>query len=392
MIERSIKKEIKELLSYFPVVGMVGARQVGKTTLAKEILKELDKPSIYLDLELPEDLNKLTEPDLFLTQYQNYCVILDEVQRVPRLFPVLRSLIDQNRLPGRFFLLGSASPDLIRDASESLAGRIVYKQLAPLHLLEIHQEITLENHWLRGGFPDSLLAPLDKLSNTWRRSFVQSYVERDLALLGLNANPSIIRKFWTMLSHFHGNVWNAQSFARSLGVTSPTISRYLHFMEQAYLVFTLPSYNANVKKRLIKAPKVYIRDSGILHHLTGIQSIEQLYGNVLAGASWEGYVIEQIRNVLDDDKELYFYRTHEGTECDLVIVEGGYPKVAVEIKFTNAPKVSKGFYIAIEDLKTENNFVITPSSESYPLSENVRVCNLFSFLNKIRSWNELFKD
>jgi len=381
MIRRNIEEELKELLSYFPVLGLVGARQVGKTTLAKEILKDMEKPCLYLDLELPEDFNKLTEPDLFLNQYQDHCIVFDEVQRVPGLFPVLRSLIDQNRKPGRFFLLGSASPALIRDASESLAGRIVYRQLTPLLLKEVESTISFEKHWLRGGFPDSLLAPTDKLSNTWRRSFVQSYVERDLPLLGLNVDPILIRKFWTMLAHFHGNVWNAQNFGKSLGISGPTVNKYLNFMEQAFLIFSLPSYNANVKKRLVKSPKIYVRDSGMLHHLTGIQTLEQLHGNVIIGASWEGYVIEQIKSVLDEDKELCFYRTHEGTECDLLILEGGIPKVAIEIKFTSAPKVSKGFNIAIADLGTSNNFIITPKSADYPLSETIRVCSLASFIN-----------
>lgn len=380
MIERHINEELLELLAYFPAVGLIGARQVGKTTLAKSILKNLDKPGIYLDMELPGDLAKVTEPELFFDQYQNHCVVIDEIQRVPELYPVLRALIDQRREAGRFFLLGSASPTLIRDASESLAGRIIYKELSPLLLTEINESIDQNIHWLKGGYPDALLAPNDKLSLAWRRGFVQSYVERDLALLGLGADPLLLRKFWTMLAHFHGNIWNAQSFAKSLGITAPTVNRYLNFMEQAFLIYTLPSFSINIKKRLVKSPKLYLSDSGILHHLTGINSMDDLQGNVLLGASWEGYVIEQIKYMLDDDKEIYYYRTHEGTECDLLIVEGGQPKVAIEIKYTSSPKISKGFKIAIEDLKTTKNFIITPQSTDYSISDRVTVCNLYSFL------------
>ena len=382
MFKRYIRDDIKEMLLYFPALGLVGARQVGKTTLAKSIMEDLNKPSLYLDMELPEDFAKMTEPELFLNQYKEYCVVLDEVQRVSNLYPILRGLIDQYRQPGRFFLLGSASPELIRDASESLAGRIIYKQLSPLLLTEVNATVDQRTHWLRGGYPDALLAPNDKLSLAWRRSFVQSYVERDLGLLGLNADPMLIRKFWTMLSHFHGNIWNAQNFAKSLGITAPTVNRYLNFMEHAFLVYTLPSFSANVKKRLVKSPKIYLRDTGILHFLTGIQSMEHLHGNVLLGASWEGYVIEQIKSLLDEDKEVYYYRTHEGTECDLLIVEGGLPKTAIEIKYTSSPKVSKGFNIALDDLKTEKNFIITPQTADYPISDRITVCSLVSFLNK----------
>jgi uncharacterized protein len=216
---------------------------------------------------------------------------------------------------------------------------------------------------------------------TWRRGFVQSYVERDLALLGLAVDPQLLRKFWTMLAHFHGNIWNAQSFAKSLGVTAPTVNRYLNFMEQAFLIHKLSPFSINIKKRLVKSPKLYLTDTGILHHLTGIKSMEHLQGNVLLGASWEGYVIAQIRSLLDDDKETYYYRTHEGTESNLLIVEGGQPLAAIEIKYTSSPKISKGFNIAIDDLNTKKNFIITPQSADYLISQRVRVCSLSTFLN-----------
>lgn len=382
MIQRIITDELLELISYFPAVGLVGPRQVGKTTLSKFLTDKLNREIVYLDLELPSDLVKLKEPELFLNQYKEFCIVIDEVQRKPDLFPILRALIDQHRVPGRFMLLGSASPELIRDSSESLAGRISYKELTPLNRYEILDLPQAGKHWFRGGFPEALLAPSDILSKNWLRSFVQTYIERDLPMLGLQVSTVLIRRFWSMLTHLQGGIWNASTVANSLGVTAPTVRRYLDFMEQAYMVRRLPAYHTNAKKRLVKAPKVYIRDSGILHHLAGINDMDQLMGHPILGASWEGYVIEQISQLISSDIDLFFYRTHEGTECDLVLTYGGKPLACIEIKYTSSPRVSKGFRIAIEDMNSKHNFIITPASSDYLADKDIRVCNLIDFLTK----------
>ena len=380
MLYRSAQAEIIDLLAYFPAVGIIGPRQVGKTTLAKQIMQVVESDTLYLDLENEIDIARLSNPTLFLQSYQNVCVVIDEVQRLPLLFPMLRSLIDVHRVPGRFILLGSASPNLIRDSSESLAGRIAYQELYPLSLQELPGMNTFE-HWLRGGFPDSLLAPTDKLSFTWRRNFVRIYVERDLPALGLETNAINIRNFWQMLASFHGNLWNAQNFSRSLGVSAPTVNRYLDFMEQAFLIRRLPPWSRNSKKRLVKSPKIYVRDSGLLHLLNGLSTLPELQGSFAIGASWEGYGIEQTLALLQDKAEAYFYRTQQGTEADLVIAKGNQLLIAIEIKYTISPKLSKGFVIATEDLATLHNVIITPGSARFPLKENIEVCGIETWIS-----------
>ncbi|MEM6318674.1 MAG: ATP-binding protein [Bacteroidota bacterium] len=375
-ITRNDEKSILKLATFFPAVAVVGPRQVGKTSLVKAIRSQLTKPSIYLDLENPSDLAKLTNPSLFLTPYENYTVILDEVQKVPALFPVLRGIIDQNRQAGRFILLGSASPDLIRDISETLAGRIAYLELRPFALEEVSQQVDFRAHWLRGGFPEALLAPDDTLSNLWRQNFITTYLERDLPMLGLSANPILTRRLWQMTAHLSGQLLNKNTLGNSLGIHSTTVNNYLDFMEAAYLVRRLPPYYTNLKKRLVKTPKIYLRDTGILHQLIGIGSFADLSGHPIVGASWENYVVEQISAHLPDWADLYFYRTHDGTEADLVITKGGLPEILVEIKYTTTSKVSKGFYIAQADLRTKRHFVVCPVEEGYWLNEQVRVVGL----------------
>ena len=378
IISRSIEPTVLELLSYFPAVGIIGPRQVGKTTLVKQLMKRLSKATIYLDLENEGDLVRLTNPSAFLRPYQDSCVIIDEVQQMPSLFPLLRSLIDEHRVPGRFILLGSVSPRLIRDSSESLAGRIAYQELYPLSKEEVSplSEIDTLTHWLRGGFPDALLAPTERLSFTWRRNFVKTYVERDLPQLGLDSKAVNVDTFWRMLASFHGNLWNAQNFSRSLGASAPTVSRYLAFMEQAFLIRRLIPYSINLKKRLVKSPKVYVRDSGLLHFLNGLTDLSELQGSHTVGASWEGYVIEQTLALLQDRGEAYFYRTQQGTEADLVLAKGNHILVAIEIKYTISPKLSKGFIIATEDLKTPYNIIITLGDAQFPIAEDIEVCGI----------------
>ncbi len=329
-----------------------------------------------MDLENPDDLAKLTNPSLFLDPLSDQTVILDEVQKVPSLFPVLRSIIDRKRQPGRFILLGSASPELIRDSSESLAGRIAYLELNPFSLNEVKATTDWRTHWFRGGFPPSLLAPDDEFAKLWRQNFIKTYLERDLPMLGLKADPILTNRLWRMTAHLSGSLLNMESLSGSLGIHGSTVRQYLDFFESAYLIRRLQPYFTNLKKRLVKTPKIYVRDTGILHQLLGISTPYDLEGHPMLGASWETYVIEQIAALLPDWADLYFYRTHQGTEADLVITKGGMPEVLVEIKYSTAPKISKGFHIAQLDLVAKKQFIVCPIAEGYPLSENIRVIGL----------------
>jgi predicted AAA+ superfamily ATPase len=380
MIKRNITEEINELLSYFPVVGIVGSRQVGKTTLIKTISDILDKEVVYFDLENPADLSKLTEPLIYLKKLEHKCVILDEIQRASHLFPIMRSLIDQHRIPSRFIISGSASPDLIRDSSESLAGRIAYKELTPFNILEVNMDFNFEQHWLRGGYPLSLLAPSFKLSKVWLDNYIQTYIERDLPLLGLSVSPTTLRNLWSMLSHIHVNILNLNLLSKSLEITSPTLKKYIQFLAEAYLLRILQPFHFNIRKRIVKSPKIYIRDTGLLHSMLGIQSIEQLYGHPIIGHSWEGYVIEQLYPHCYSDFDMYFYRTHHGAECDLILTKANTPLFSIEIKYTAAPKVTKGLLNSISDLGTKKNYIICLTEEDYPIAENILVCNVSSFI------------
>lgn len=384
-IPRIAEAEVLKLAAYFPVVAVVGPRQVGKTSLVKAIRSKLEKPSVYLDLENPDDLAKLNNPSLFLDPLSDQTVILDEVQKLPSLFPVLRGVIDRDRKAGRFILLGSASPDLIRDTSESLAGRIAYHELKPFYWEEVRSLTDYRTHWLRGGFPPSLLAPSDEYARLWRQNFIKTYLERDLALLGLNADPVLTGRLWQMCAHLSGSLLNMESLSGSLGIHGTTVKKYLDFFESAYLIRRLSPYFINLKKRLVKTPKIYIRDTGILHQLLGIPSHFDLAGHPMLGASWETYVIEQIAAILPDWAEMYFYRTHQGTEADLVITKAGKPEILVEVKYTTTPKLSKGFHIAQNDLQTQKQFVICPVEKGFPLSEEVKVIGFNEFISLFES-------
>ncbi|MBL7893377.1 MAG: ATP-binding protein [Bacteroidia bacterium] len=382
MLKRKAEKQLVELMGYFPAVAIVGPRQVGKTTLAKMLIKKTKKPSIYLDLELSSDFSKLMDAQLFLEQHRDKCVIIDEVQRMPELFPLLRALIDKNRMPARFLLLGSASPDLIRDSSESLAGRIGYIELTPLNITEIKNRTNSDLLWLRGGFPDALLAPTASLWQKWVSNFVKTYIERDLPMLGMPASPILTQRLWAMLSHLHGQELNYSNLARSLEISVASVKTYVDFLEHAFLIRRLRPYSMNAKKRLVKTPKLYIRDSGLLHHQNAIYSYDDLYNNILIGNSWEGYVIEQVHQLLADDLKLFFYRTSDGSEIDLVFVKANTVVATAEIKHTSTPTLSRGNTISINDLKAKSNFIITKDSDDYFLKENVRVCSLKTFLEK----------
>lgn len=387
MIERNIQSELINLLKIFPAVALLGPRQVGKTTLTHELLKNSVKEVVYFDLENDDDLLRMGEPAFLFGQYEDACIVLDEVQRVPDLFRQLRPIIDQNRKPGRFILTGSASPALVKGVSESLAGRIAFAEMSPINLVEaLNDGITLEQHWFRGGFPTALTSKTDKEFILWAENFIRAYVERDLSLLfGVNLSEVLIRNFWYMLAANNGSIWTAENYARALGVSSTTIKRYLEFMEGAFMVKQLPAWYVNVGKRVVKAPKVYIRDSGLLHQLNRIKTSKELPLNLIVGTSWEGYVIEQIYQLKPKHLEMFYYRTHNGAECDLILVDGITPVVAIEIKYATLPSLSKGFYHVMEDLKIGKAFVINPIEKQYNLDSKTTVTGLAFFLKNILS-------
>ena len=360
----------------------MGPRQVGKTTLCKALTAELGIPAQYLDLESERDRRKLKDAYLFLKNYENHCVVLDEIQRMPGLFELLRGMIDEKRTPGRFLFLGSASPALLQQSSETLAGRIAYLELNPFNLLEVKSVQSQQAHWLRGGFPNSVLARSDEESMKWRTDFVRSYLERDLRALGLGADPMVVRRFWKMLAAWNGSIWKAESLASSLGISAVTVKKYLDFLENAFLLTVLPPWHGKIEKRLVKAPKVYVRDSGLLHALLQLDFFEELSAHPLLGMSWEGYAIEQIRQAVGERLSCHFYRTHHGAECDLVLAKGDTAVAAIEIKYSSAPDVTKGFYHSVADLDTRHNYVVIPSEEDYPHRADVQVTGLLPFLER----------
>ncbi len=382
MIKRIIQEELASLLKIFPAVALLGPRQVGKTTLVRNMLKNGLQEVVYFDLENDDDLMRMGEPAYLFSQYEDSCIVLDEIQRVPDLFRQLRPIIDENRKPGRFILTGSASPALVKGVSESLAGRIAFIEMSPINLLEaLNNGITQQHHWFRGGFPTALTSATDQAFSLWAENFIRAYIERDLSLLfGVNLSEVLIRNFWYMLAANNGGIWTAENYARALGVSSTTIKRYLEFMEGAFMVRQLPAWHVNVEKRVVKAPKVYIRDSGLLHQLNRVKSSRELPLNLIVGASWEGYVIEQIYQLKPRHLDLFYYRTHNGAECDLILVDGIIPVAAIEIKYATKPSLSKGFYNVMEDLKVKKAFIITTTEKQYNLDEKTTVTSLAFFL------------
>ncbi len=383
VIERSLSKDILLGLSYFPVVGIVGPRQVGKTTLAKQLMPLIARPSVYLDLELDADVEKLKNAQAYLQSHQDKCVVIDEIQLMPRLFSLLRALVDQDRVPARFLILGSASPSLIRESPQTLAGRIAYSELAPLSLPEVETVgVGQSEHWFRGGFPDALLAPSAELSAIWLRNFANTFLEKDLKAMGYEISLQTMSKLYRMIAHIHGQLLNVSALSSSLGVTHPTVGKYLDLLEGGFLIHRLQPYYANLGKRLIKSPKIYFRDTGILHQLASIASFEDLLGNSLVGASWKGYAIEQIRRVTENKWQYYFYRTVVGAEVDLVLISPNGKMVCVEIKYSLTPSIPKGFYVSVADLKPDFQYVIIPGGEPYWLNGRLKVCSLSHFLNQ----------
>jgi predicted AAA+ superfamily ATPase len=373
MIPRRLHHLVTQQLSEFPAVALLGPRQVGKTTLASAIAS-VHRNSIYLDLEAAADRDKLADPALYLAGHEDRLVILDEVQRMPDLFQALRGLIDAGRRrglhAGRFLLLGSASGDLLRQSGESLAGRIAYIELDPLDVLEVEPTDT-ERLWVRGGFPDSFLAPSDSSSATWRAHFVRTYLERDMPQLGPRIPGETLRRFWTMLAHTQGGLLNAAQLARGLGIDGKTVMRYLDLLVDLLLVRRLPPLLTNVGKRLTKAPKTYVRDSGVVHTLLGIDDREALLGHPVAGGSWEGFVIENLLRVAPERTVASFYRTAAGAEVDLVIELPGGERWAIEVKRGLSPKLEKGFHHARADLKPARSFIVYSGNERYPRAAGV---------------------
>lgn len=371
MFQRKSALEIRHQLGLSPAVAILGARQIGKTTLAKQIAAEFSD-SIYLDLENTQARAKLDQADVFFEANRHRLVVLDEIQNAPELFSTLRGEIDADRRPGRFLILGSASFKLLQQ-SQSLAGRLALVDMAPLLLSEVHQSFEdIQTLWVRGGFPGSYTAPQDDASWLWRDAFVRHFLHTDLPALGINVEPELMRRFWRMVAHLHGQLFNASSIAASLGVSSPTVTRYLDHLVQSLMLRRLEPYHANLGKRLVKSPKIYVRDSGLLHHLLGMRNVHDLMGHPNTGASWEGFCIEQICNHLPTDASVSFYRTAAGAELD-VVVETGRETTGFEIKFSSAPKVSKGFWQACEDIGVHKAYVMAPVQEGWAMAKDVQV-------------------
>ena len=384
MIPRRLHSQVQFLLSEYPAVALIGPRQVGKTTLAWQIADAMD--SVYLDLESPSDLAKLSDPELYLADHEHRLVILDEVHRTPNLFQALRGLIDRGRRSGRgverFLLVGSASMELLRQSGESLAGRIAYLELGPLDVTEVGSS-GWSPLWVRGGFPDSYLSADDRRSFLWRQNFIRTYLERDIPQFGRRIPAETLRRFWVMLAHAQGGLLNAAALSRGLGVDGKTVSRYLYLMADLLLVRRLPPWRKNVGKRLVKSPKVYVRDSGIVHALLGLTSKEDLLGHPVVGTSWEGFVIENLVSLLPDGSEASFYRSSGGAEIDLVVRLPGHRPWAIEVKRSLNPRPRKGFHSACNDVNPESKFVVYPGAERYKITPDTEAVPLLDLAREL---------
>lgn len=372
MLPRRLRERLNHLLHHSPAVVLLGPRQVGKTTLALEIAQS--RPSLYLDLEEEEDRVRLSDPVRYLAEHEEELVILDEVHRVPELFQRLRGIIDRRRRQkkpnGHFLLLGSAAMDLLRQSGESLAGRISYLELGPFDPLEVENMETL---WVRGGFPRSFLASSDDLSMEWRRDFIRTYLERDIPQFGSRIAAETLRRFWTMLAHNQCQILNAANLAGGLGVDGKTIASYLDLLVDLLLVRRLPAWHRNVGKRLVKSPKVYVRDTGIAHALLRIRDKETLLSHPVVGQTWESFVIESLISAAPEGTEAHYYRTSTGNEIDLLLSLPGDKLWAVEIKRSSNPKVERGFHVACEDLRPQKRFVVYPGKDRFPIAAETEV-------------------
>lgn len=390
MIKRLAQPEIAELLEEFPAVAILGPRQVGKTTLAEEIAASMNPEPIYLDLERPSEAARLNEPEAYFELHKGKLIILDEVQRVPELFQILRGVIDRRRREGlrkaQFLILGSASLELLKQSSESLAGRIAYKELSGFTVAEIDHKKSkdIDRLWLRGGFPDSFLAKNDEASLRWRLNFISTYLERDVPQFGPRITAVTLRKLWTMLAHSQGGQLNIAQLGNNLDVTAPTAKRYIELLEDLLLIRTLRPWSGNVSKRLVKAPKVYIRDSGLTHALLNLTTFDDLLGHPVVGASWEGFVVENLLSCLPAGVTAWFYRTAAGAEIDLVIERNSKERYAIEIKRSQAPSVSKGFHLGCEDIAATKRFIVYPGKERFPVTKDIAAIPLLDMMNELR--------
>ena len=390
MIARHAQSQVGELLTRFPAVALLGPRQVGKTTLALEIAEAAGTQALYLDLERPSDRAKLTDPEQYLAAQEGRLVVLDEVQRLSGLFEVLRSLIDQRRRKGlrtgQFLLLGSASVELLKQSSESLAGRIAYLELTPFLLAEIAAKTPAQRDrlWLRGGFPDSFLATDDAASLQWREEFIGTYLERDIPALGPRIPAETLRRFWTMLAHEQGTILNHAAVAGGIGVSGQTVARYLDLMVDLLLVRRLQPWATNVGKRLIRSPKIYVRDSGLVHALLGLRDLDAVLGHPVTGGSWEGFVLENLLAAAPAGARPWFYRTNAGAEIDLVLELPPKERWAIEIKRSSAPTLARGYYIGCDDVKATRRLVVHTGDESFALGDGVEAVTLADAVNALQ--------
>lgn len=367
-------ERVSGLLGRFPVVGIIGARQVGKTTLARQLAESESGQVSFFDLEDPADLARLADPMLAIKDLEGL-VVIDEIQRAPDLFPVLRVLADRSGVPARFLILGSASPEMLRQSSESLAGRVAYFELDGFSLDEVGVE-NLGRLWIRGGFPRSFLAESDRESLEWRLEFIRTFLERDLPQLGITVSSTTLRRLWTMLAHSHGQIWNASAFSRSFGLADTTIRRYLDILTSTFVARQLAPWCANVRKRQVKSPKVYLTDSGMLHALLNLGDREQIEAHPQSGASWEGFAAKTVQHRLDArSDECFSWATHAGAEIDLMVVHGGM-RLGFEFKKTVAPRTTRSMYVALKDLNLERIDVIHAGDETFPLADRIRALPL----------------
>jgi uncharacterized protein len=373
LVPRKAESVVFRYLDQFPVVAIVGSRQAGKSTLARLVLSHISS-SFSLDLELPSDALRLTDSEAFLRHNSRRLVCIDEVQRSAGLFPVLRALVDEDRRPGRYLILGSASPELLRTSSESLAGRIAYIELTPFTIEEVALD-SLREHWFRGGYPESYLAPSDEYSFRWRQQFIRTYLDADLPALGIELSRPAMERFWRLIASSTGSVLNKAKLTEPVGVSAHTLTRYIDILESTYMVRILRPKWGSTRKRLVKSPKVYIRDTGLIHALLGIEDVNRLFGDVAIGPSWESYVVEQLCAAFPS-WEHSFYRTSAGAEVDLVL-EHGERVVAVEAKASTAPRVTRGFHDACSDIGATERYIVAPipGNESYPYDARTRVAS-----------------
>lgn len=391
MLYRSLSTSLDQALDEHPAVVLLGPRQVGKTTLALEIGKP--RGALYLDLESEQDRSRLGDAEAFLSRHQGRLVILDEVHRTPGLFALLRGRIDAARRTGhgtgQYLLLGSASVDLLRQAGESLAGRVAYLELHPIDALEAGPAITMDTLWLRGGFPSSLLARDEGRSLRWRRDFLRAYLERDIPMFGRRVPAETMRRFWTMLAHSQATALNAAELARNLGVDAKTVASYLDLLVDLLIVRRLPPWHTNGAKRLVKSPKVLIRDSGLVHALLQIPSFDALLGHPVVGRSWEAFVIENVIGRLQDQAQPHYYRTSSGSEIDLLLAWADGSSWAIEVKRSSAPKLERGFHQACLDLQPARKFVVYPGAERFPLAADIEALPLPALLEEIQQRTRL---